>query len=120
MTQREFALCNAIIHSASAASAAVGAGLSKIPGSDNLVITPIQLTMAISLGKVFGITLDMSTAKATVASAAAATVGKTITKVLIANIPVVGEVINAATAAAVTESMGWIIAKEFEKQCAFA
>ena len=60
MTIREKNLCRGIIHSASATVGAVGAGLAQVPGSDNLVITPIQLTMAISLGKVFGITLDRS------------------------------------------------------------
>ena len=73
MTTREWGLCNGIIHSASAAAAAVGGGLAQIPGSDNLVITPIQLAMAVSLGEVFGIRLDQSAAKAAVASATAAT-----------------------------------------------
>ena len=73
MTSRETGLCNGIIHSASAAAAAVGAGMAQMPASDNAIITPIQLTMAVSLGKVFGITLDQSAAKAAVASAAAAT-----------------------------------------------
>ncbi len=67
MTSREKGLCNGIIHSASAAAAAVGGGLAQVPASDNLIITPIQLTMAVSLGKVFGITLDQSAAKAAVA-----------------------------------------------------
>lgn len=58
MTSRETGLCNGIIHSASAAAAAVGGGLAQVPASDNLIITPIQLTMAVSLGKVFGITLE--------------------------------------------------------------
>ena len=64
MTSREIGLCNGIIHSASVAAAAIGGGLAQVPTSDNLLITPIQLTMAISLGKVFGIDLDQSAAKA--------------------------------------------------------
>ena len=120
MTSREIGLCNGIIHSASAAAGAVGGGLAQLPGSDNLIITPIQLTMAISLGKVFGIELDQSAAKAAVASAAAATIGRTASQVLIGWIPGVGNIINAATAATLTETMGWIMAKEFEKQACFA
>ena len=58
MTDRERGLCNGIIHAASAAAAGVGAGLAQLPMGDNAVLTPIQLTMAISLGKVFGLTLD--------------------------------------------------------------
>lgn len=89
-----------------------------MPGSDNSIITPIQLTMAVSLGKVFGITLDQSVAKAAVASAAAATVGRATSQVLIGWVPGLGNVINAATAATITEAIGWIMVKEFESQSA--
>lgn len=116
MTSKETGLCNGIIHSASVAAGAVGAGLAQVPVSDNVIITPIQLTMAVSLGKVFGIILDESAAKAAVASAAAATVGRTLSQILIGWIPAVGNIINAATAASITEAIGWIMAKEFEKQ----
>lgn len=118
MTSREVGLCNGIIHSASVAAAAVGGGLAQIPVSDNFVITPIQLTMAVSLGKVFGITLDQSAAKAAVASAVAAAVGRAISQVLIGWIPGVGNIINATTAATITEAIGWIMAEEFERQSA--
>lgn len=120
MTSREKGLCNSIIHSASAAAAAVGAGFAQLPGSDNFVITPIQLTMVVSLGKVFGITLDESAAKAAVASAAATTVGRTASQVLIGWIPGVGNIINATTAATITETVGWVMAKEFEHQSIYA
>ena len=120
MTSRETGLCNGIIHSASVAAAAVGGGLAQVPASDNLIITPIQLTMAVSLGKVFGIMLHQSAAKAAVASAAAATVGRTASQVLIGWIPGVGNIINATTAAAITEAIGWIMANEFASQSACA
>lgn len=113
MNERESYLCAGIIHTASAAAAAVGGGLAQIPASDNTIITPIQLTMAVSLGKVFGITLDESAAKAAVAGAAAATVGRAASQVLIGWLPGVGNIVNAATAASITETIGWIMAKEF-------
>ena len=116
MTTKEKYLCNGIIHSASMAAGAIGAGLAQLPTSDNMIIAPIQLTMAISLGKVFGITLDHSAAKASVASAAAATVGRAASQAFIGWIPGVGNAINATTAATLTESIGWIMAKEFEKE----
>lgn len=120
MTSREIGLCNGIIHSASAAAAVVGGGLAQLPMSDNLILTPIQLTMAVSLGKVFGISLDQSSAKAAVASAIAATVGRTASQVLVGWIPGVGNIINATTAATVTEAIGWIMAKEFESQSVYS
>lgn len=116
MTSREKGLCNGIIHSASVAAAGVGGGFAQIPGSDNLVIVPIQLTMVISLGQVFGINLSQSAAEATLTSAAATTVGRTISQVLIGWIPGVGNVINATTAATITETIGWIVANDFDKQ----
>ena len=116
MTSRESGLCNGIIHSASVAAAGVGAGLAQIPMSDNAVITPIQLAMAISLGKVFGITLDKSSAKAALASAAAAQIGRTTAQILVGWLPGLGNVVNAVTAASLTEAVGWIMAAEFEKE----
>lgn len=116
MTNKETALCNGIIHSASAAAAAIGAGLAQVPCSDSAIITPIQLTMAVSLGEVFGITLDESTAKAAVAGASATMVGRTVSQVLVGWIPGVGNAINAATAASVTEAVGWVMARNFERQ----
>lgn len=116
MTDNQKAKCHAIIHSASAAAGGVGAGLAQVPGSDNLIITPIQLTMTISLGKVFDLTLGESAAKAALASAAAATVGRTASQLLIGWLPGVGNLVNATTAGVLTETIGWILAKEFEKQ----
>ncbi len=116
MTDTQKAKCHAIIHSASASAAAVGAGLAQIPCSDNAVITPIQLTMTISLGRVFGLELTESAARAAVASVAAATVGRTVSQILIGWIPIAGNLVNAGTAATVTEAIGWLLAEEFASQ----
>ena len=116
MTDTQKAKCHAIIHSASASAAAVGAGLAQIPCSDNAVITPIQLTMTISLVRVFGLELTESAAGAAVASAAASTVGRTASQVLIGWIPVAGNIINAGTAATITEAIGWLLAEGFASQ----
>lgn len=89
--------------------------MAQIPGSDNAVITPIQLTMTISLGKVFGVTLGESAAKAAIGSVAASTIGRTVSQVLVGWIPGVGNAINATTAAGLTESLGWLLAKEFDQ-----
>lgn len=116
MTNDQKIKCNAIIHTASAAAAGVGAGLAQVPGSDNALLTPIQLTMTISLGKVFDIELTETTAKAEIASVAASTIGRTLTQFLVGWIPGVGNAINATTAAGLTEAMGWTLAEDFAKQ----
>ena len=74
--------------------------------------------MTIALGKVFSIELSESTATATLASAAAATMGRTASQVLIGWIPGVGNVINACTAATITETIGWLLAEDFAKEAA--
>ena len=116
MTADQRGKCHAIIHTASASAAAVGAGLAQLPGSDNAAITPIQLAMTVSLGAVFGIQLTQSAAAAALASVAAATVGRAVSQVLVGWIPFVGNAINASPAAALTESVGWLLAKEFASQ----
>ncbi|MBE6069683.1 MAG: hypothetical protein E7211_18630 [Clostridium lundense] len=120
MTSENRSACHAIIHSASAAAAAVGGGLAQIPCSDNALITPIQLAMTVSLGSVFGIELSDSAARAAVASAAGATVGRAISQVLIGWAPGIGNAVNACTAASVTEALGWVLAEEFANQRAAA
>ena len=55
MTTTQEALCRSIIHTASAAAGAVGFGLAQLPLADNAVIVPIQVTMTIALGQVFGL-----------------------------------------------------------------
>ncbi|MGN0610110.1 MAG: hypothetical protein ACI4J6_12950 [Oscillospiraceae bacterium] len=115
MTSKQKKECHAIIHSASASAAVVGSGLAKIPLADSAVLVPLQLTMVISLGKVFGRTITESAAKAAVASASATAIGRTVVKTATGWIPIAGEIISATTAAALTESIGWLIAGEFDE-----
>ena len=116
MTNSQYDKCSAIIHTASVAAGGVGAGLAQLPCSDNALITPIQLTMTISLGQVFNLDIDESAAKATVASMAGATIGRAISQCFVGWIPGIGNAINASTAAAVTEALGWLIAEDFGKR----
>lgn len=105
--------CHAIIHAASTSAGVIGAGLAQVPCSDNAIITPIQLVMTISLGRVFGIELTESSAKATLASVAAATIGRAASQVFVGWIPIAGNIINAGTAVSVTEAVGWLLAEGF-------
>jgi uncharacterized protein (DUF697 family) len=87
--------------------------MAQVPGSDNTLIVPIQIGMIISLGAVSGIELNESSVKAALATASATLVGRGISQVLIGWIPGIGNVINATTAFAVTESIGWAVANGF-------
>lgn len=107
--------CNVIIHSASVAAGGVGTGLAQIPLADNALIAPIQIGMIIALGKVFDQEISKTAAQVILGGAAASTVGRGISQVLVGWIPGVGNAINTATAAAVTEAVGWMVVDNFSK-----
>ena len=114
----QWAKCHAIIHAASVSAGAVGAGLAQVPCSDNFIITPVQLAMTVSLGQVFGIHLTESLACSTLVSLAGATMGRAVSQLLVGWFPLVGNAINAGTAAVLTEALGWLVVGEFSKQAA--
>ena len=116
MTTNQEALCHSIIHTASAAAGAVGFGLAQLPFADNAVIVPIQVTLTIALGQVFGLVFTRRAAAATAASATGTLLGRTASQLGAGWIPVAGNVLNAGTAASVTEALGWILAEDFAKK----
>lgn len=115
MTDEQNSSCHKIIHTASVAAAAAGGRMAQLPDSDNAVIMPIQITMIISLGKVFGKSITKSLATSLLASAGASVGGRMISQILVGWVPFVGNAINASTAAGVTEAIGWWIADYFDK-----
>lgn len=110
------ALCHTIIHAASASAGAVGFGLAQVPLSDSAVIVPIQVTMTIALGQVFGMEFTKRTAAATAASASGTLLGRAASQLVAGWIPVAGNVINAGTAVSLTEALGWMLAEDFAKR----
>ena len=118
MTTTQEALCHSIIHTASAAAGAVGFGLAQLPLADNAVIVPIQVTMTIALGQVFGLDFTKRAAAATAASATGTLLGRTASQLGAGWIPVAGNVLNAGTAASITEALGWMLAEDFSNKAA--
>lgn len=116
MTNEQTAKCHTIIHANSVAAGAVGAGLAQLPCSDNLILVPIQIEMIIALGAVFEIEVLESAAQSMLATALSTTVGRGISQLLIGWMPGVGNIVNASTAAGITETVGWIIANDFDKK----
>lgn len=98
---------HAVIHTAASTAATVGAGLAQIPGSDNAVITPIQLAMIQSIGSIYGVEMSKSAALSALSAASAGIAGRGISQYLVGWIPGYGNAINASTAFAITESIGW-------------
>ena len=109
MTDEQVKKCSKIIHTASVASGA-GACI-PIPVMDAVPISAFQVTMVVSLGKVFNQKINESAAKAIISAAASTLVGRSIVKL----IPVAGWGISAAVAAGITEAIGWTTAVDFAK-----
>lgn len=107
--------CHKTIHTAAALASAAAAGLAQLPGSDAIPITAIQVGMIISLGAVFGQEITKSAAKSILGGATAAIGGRTVSQFLVGWIPGLGNAINAATAASITEALGWYVANDFAK-----
>jgi uncharacterized protein (DUF697 family) len=115
MTEDQKSKCHAIIHTASGASAGVGAGLAQLPVADAAVLVPIQIGMIIALGNVFDIELTEATAKGVVLSMAGMHIGRGASQILVGWIPGIGNMVNSATAGLLTEAMGWAVAKRFDR-----
>ncbi|WQY40212.1 DUF697 domain-containing protein [Helicobacter pylori] len=109
--------CKTIIHVASGAAGA--AGLIPIPFSDALAIAPIQAGMIYKMNDAFGMDLDKSVGASLVAGllsvTAVAQVGRTLVSGFLKFIPVVGSVAGGATAAVITEGIGFAYLKVLEK-----
>ncbi len=107
--------CHAVIHTATTAAGAAGA--SPIPISDAVVITGVQITMIISLGKVFDITLTQSVAKSLASATITQQAGRAIFANVLKMIPgagtIAGAFVGATTAGVLTEALGWMIADDF-------
>ncbi len=105
-----------IIHGAS--GAAGGVGLIPIPFSDALAIAPIQAGMIYKMNDAFGVKMEDSVAASLITGllgvTAVAHVGRTLVNGLLAFIPVVGSVAGGATAAIITEGMGFAYLKVLE------
>ncbi|MCQ2745837.1 DUF697 domain-containing protein [Helicobacter pylori] len=109
--------CKTIIHVAS--STAGAAGLIPIPFSDAFAIAPIQAGMIYEMNDAFGMDLDKSVGTSLIAGllsvTAVAQVGRTLVNGFLKFFPVVGSVAGGATAAVITEGIGFAYLKVLEK-----
>lgn len=105
--------CHTIIHAAAVSAGGAGTGLAQIPLADSTIITPIQIGMIVALGKVFDQKITEAAAKAIISGMAASFAGRAASQLLIGWIPVLGNTVNTATAAGLTELVGWTAAEQF-------
>ncbi len=102
-----------IIHVASGA-----AGLIPIPFSDALAIAPIQAGMIYKMNDAFGVKMKDSIATSLITGLLGVTavvqVGRTLVSGFLKFIPVVGSVAGGATAAVITEGIGFAYLKALE------
>lgn len=100
-----------------AAAAAAAAGTLPIPMSDTIPITAAQIGMVVKLGKVFDLTISETVAKTILGLGLTQQAGRAIVANILKCIPgagtVIGGVIGGATAATLTEALGWIVADDF-------
>lgn len=96
-----------IVHTASTAAAAVGAGLAQLPGSDAPVLAGIQTTMIIAIANEHSAEISKATAADLLLTFSATHVGRGISQWLVGWVPGWGNAINATTAAALTAAVGW-------------
>ena len=104
-----------IIHATSTAAASVGA-LSPFPGSDAPVLMSLQSAMILAIAGHYGVQMTQMAAAEMVLTFNATMTGRTLSQVLIGWIPGLGNAANAATAAAITEAVGWMAVRWFEQE----
>jgi uncharacterized protein (DUF697 family) len=105
-----------IIHTTAAAAAGVGAGLAQIPGSDAPILCGLQTAMIVSIGQVHGAHVTKTAAADLILTFTAAAGGRALSQFLVGWIPGFGNVINASTAASITEAIGWAADAYFQDE----
>lgn len=97
------------------ATTAASAGLNPVPMSDALLIVPQQMAMAASLAKLYGFgsmgEMVVSMLKGQILSL----VGRQLAASLTKFIPVLGQIINASVAAAITGALGLALVEVYER-----
>jgi len=104
-----------IVHTCAAACASIGAGLAQVPGSDSVAIVPLQTAMIAAIGQEHGVSMGKGVAADLLLTFSASVAGRTASQFLVGWLPVYGNILNATTAATITEAIGWAADAYFAK-----
>jgi uncharacterized protein (DUF697 family) len=107
-----------IIHTAATAAATVGAGLAQVPGSDAPVIAGIQTTMILAVAHENGASITRTAAAELLLTFTSTHLGRGLSQWLVGWIPGWGNAVNATTAVALTETIGWLAHSYFMDEAA--
>ncbi len=99
------ARCEMIIGGASTA-AAVAAGAAVFPGSDSVILLPIQISMVVALSREFGVKPSDALITSTVYATVAQAFGKSSAGLLLRWTPIAGSAVRAGVAATMTQAVG--------------
>lgn len=105
-----------IIHVFAAVAAGVGFGLAQLPGSDAPVLVALQAAMILALADRTDVSLTRAAAAEMALTMSATMIGRGLSQLLLGWLPAFGNALNAITAAAVTEGVGWFALRWFEKR----
>ncbi len=103
-----------IIHTAATGASLVGAGLAQLPGSDMPIIVGLQTTMILAIAEAHNAPVTKAAAADLLLTFAAGYGGRAFSQWTVGWIPGYGNSINASTAFALTESIGWCADAYFE------
>ena len=99
-----------IIHGASAIAGTVGAV--PIPIADAIPISAAQISMLVSIARLYD---EKNVPKAALAGMVAAVAATTLGREVVKLVPVAGSIAGAGTAIAITEALGWFVVINLEK-----
>ena len=100
------AITHAVVHGASSLSAVIAA-TTLVPGSDAVLIMPIQVAMVVCLAKIHGREVSSSLLRSAATASVGQILGKGLSRTLLRYAPGPGNLIRASVAGSVTEALGW-------------
>ncbi len=96
-----------IIHTTAAACAGIGAGFAQVPGADTVPIMTAQGGMIALIAEAHGVSITKAAATDLILTFSASVGGRAASQALLGWVPGYGNALNATTAAAITEAIGW-------------